>query len=83
MTNDDVTVLKHTYRKYHAEYLRDGDELPYEIYIERRIALEGLFYIEVYHPSGCMSYDGYWKNEHATMDDAIAEALAGSMLVET
>ena len=78
----ETTVHTHTYNEYHAELKRDGDELSYEINIERTQHVD-TFYIRVFAPDGCMAYDGYWSGDvDATMDDAIAEALVGSGLEE-
>ena len=77
---DGMVVLNHTWDEFHAEFRKDDDELSHEICIDRKG--DELFYIKVYAPSGLMAYDGCWDRPGATMDQAITEALTGSLLVD-
>jgi hypothetical protein len=41
------------------------------------------WYIQVTHRDGCYIYDGWWKDSsHRTLDDAIKEAIDGSLLTK-
>lgn len=73
-------IIEHTYKRLYATYQN------HDIVIERKdVRRQEYFYILVTAPNGLSAYDGYWPRwgiESETMDDALTEALAGSLLLD-
>lgn len=64
ITSQDDKELWATYKGAEIEILKEDDG----------------YYIIVTHEDGGYCYDGYWGDNEATFDDALTEAIKGSLL---